>query len=113
MLCALLVGRDAYLDAGGKIDRELFDDDESESWVDVALLERLAADKMDWLSDEIKDQHRLACALKTLVRRLFRTPDRRRCSMADLIGRNQICPRIMIPGAECEDRILGIAMSSN
>ena len=63
---AVLVGRDAYLEAGGKIDRELFDDDESESWVDVALLERLAAEKMDWRSDEIKDQHGLAWVKPTL-----------------------------------------------
>jgi ParB family chromosome partitioning protein len=36
---ARLVGRDAYIAAGGRIERELFDDDDSESWVDVALLE--------------------------------------------------------------------------
>jgi len=63
---AILVGREAYLEAGGKIDRELFDDDESESWVDVALLERLAAEKMEWRSDEIKDQHGLAWVKPTL-----------------------------------------------
>ncbi|CAO1651543.1 MULTISPECIES: ParB/RepB/Spo0J family partition protein [Sphingomonadaceae] len=63
---AVLVGRDAYLEAGGKIDRELFDDDETESWVDVALLERLAAEKMEWRSDEIKDQHGLAWVKPTL-----------------------------------------------
>jgi ParB family chromosome partitioning protein len=34
---ARLVGRDAYLAAGGRIERELFDDDDSESWADVAL----------------------------------------------------------------------------
>jgi len=63
---AVLVGRDAYLEAGGKIDRELFDDDESESWVDVALLERLAAEKMEWRADEIKGQHGLAWVKPTL-----------------------------------------------
>ncbi len=63
---AVLVGRDAYLEAGGKIDRELFDDDESESWVDVAVLERLAVEKMEWRSDEIKDQHGLAWVKPTL-----------------------------------------------
>src|SRR3546814_5824397 len=35
---AVLVGRDTYLAAGGRIERELFDDDASESWIDVALL---------------------------------------------------------------------------
>ena len=39
---AVLVGHEAYLAAGGRIERELFDDDESESWIDIALLEDLA-----------------------------------------------------------------------
>ena len=44
---ARLVGRDAYTATGGRIERELFDDDDSESWVDVALLESLATAKME------------------------------------------------------------------
>lgn len=44
---ARLVGREAYLEAGGRIERELFDDEDSESWADVALLEALATAKMD------------------------------------------------------------------
>lgn len=44
---ARLVGRDAYVAAGGRIERELFDDDDSESWADVALLESLAQAKME------------------------------------------------------------------
>jgi hypothetical protein len=44
---ARLVGRDAYIAAGGRIERELFDDDDSESWVDVALLEALASEEME------------------------------------------------------------------
>src|SRR3546814_12975056 len=44
---ARLVGRDAYLAAGGRIERELFDDDDSEAWADVALLENLAAAKLE------------------------------------------------------------------
>lgn len=44
---AVLVGRDAYLAAGGRIERELFDDDASESWIDVALLEDLAHKAME------------------------------------------------------------------
>ncbi|MGC6399017.1 ParB/RepB/Spo0J family partition protein [Sphingomonas sp. FW199] len=44
---ARLVGRDAYIAAGGRIERELFDDDDSESWSDVALLESLATAKME------------------------------------------------------------------
>ena len=38
---------DAYLAAGGRIERELFDDDASESWIDVALLEDLAHKAME------------------------------------------------------------------
>lgn len=44
---AILVGRDAYVDAGGRIERELFDDEASESWIDIALLEDLAHKKME------------------------------------------------------------------
>ena len=44
---AILVGREAYLKAGGRIERELFDDDASESWIDIALLEDLAHKKME------------------------------------------------------------------
>jgi ParB family chromosome partitioning protein len=44
---AILVGREAYLEAGGRIERELFDDDASESWIDIALLEDLAHKKME------------------------------------------------------------------
>lgn len=43
---ARLIGRDAYLAAGGRIERELFDDEDSEAWADVALLETLATAKM-------------------------------------------------------------------
>ena len=44
---AILVGREAYLEAGGRIERELFDDHASESWIDIALLEDLAHKKME------------------------------------------------------------------
>ena len=44
---AILVDREAYLEAGGRIERELFDDHASESWIDIALLEDLAHKKME------------------------------------------------------------------
>jgi ParB family chromosome partitioning protein len=44
---ARLVGREAYIAAGGRIERELFDDDDSESWVDVALLEASPRQEME------------------------------------------------------------------
>ena len=49
---ARLVGEDAYLAAGGRIERDLFADDASTRWLDVALLERLAAEKMELLAKE-------------------------------------------------------------
>lgn len=44
---ARLVGEDAYLAAGGRIDRDLFADDSSTRWLDIAILERLASEKME------------------------------------------------------------------
>lgn len=38
---ALLVGRDAYLEAGGRIDGDLFSDAANETWLDRALLDSL------------------------------------------------------------------------
>jgi ParB family chromosome partitioning protein len=63
---ARLVGRDAYLAAGGRIERELFDDDDSESWADVALLETLATAKMEEQAKVIAAEQGLAWVKPTL-----------------------------------------------
>jgi len=63
---ARLVGRDAYIAAGGRIERELFDDDDSESWVDVALLESLAAAKMEEQAKTLAAEQGLAWVRPTL-----------------------------------------------
>lgn len=63
---ARLVGRDAYLAAGGRIERELFDNNDSESWVDVALLERLAAAKMEKEATALAAEQGLAWVKPTL-----------------------------------------------
>lgn len=63
---ARLVGRDAYIAAGGRIERELFDDDDSESWVDVALLESLAAAKMEEQAKALAAEQGLAWVKPTL-----------------------------------------------
>ena len=63
---ARLVGRDAYLAAGGRIERELFDDDDSESWADVALLEMLAAAKMEEQAKVLAAEQGLAWVKPTL-----------------------------------------------
>jgi ParB family transcriptional regulator, chromosome partitioning protein len=63
---ARLVGRDAYCAAGGRIERELFDDDDSESWVDVALLERLASAEMEEQAKALAAEQGLAWVKPTL-----------------------------------------------
>ena len=51
---ALLVGRDAYIAAGGRIDSDLFSDAANENWIDSELLERLADERMQAAADEIQ-----------------------------------------------------------
>ena len=63
---ARLVGRDAYVAAGGRIERELFDDADSESWVDVALLEDLARARMEDQAIAIAAEQGLAWVRPTL-----------------------------------------------
>jgi ParB family chromosome partitioning protein len=56
---ARLVGEEAYLAAGGRIERDLFADDAATRWLDVALLERLAAEKMEALAAEAAAEYGL------------------------------------------------------
>lgn len=63
---ARFVGRDAYLAAGGRIERELFDNEESEAWAEVALLESLAAAKMDVTAKALAVEQGLAWVKPTL-----------------------------------------------
>jgi ParB family chromosome partitioning protein len=63
---ARLLGRDDYIAAGGRIERELFDDHDSESWVDVALLESLAAAKMEEQAKALAAEQGLAWVKPTL-----------------------------------------------
>jgi len=63
---ARLVGREAYIAAGGRIERELFDNDDSESWADVALLESLAAAKMEEQAKALAAEQGLAWVKPTL-----------------------------------------------
>jgi ParB family chromosome partitioning protein len=44
---ALFVGEEAYLAAGGRIERDLFTEDAGARWLDIAILERLACEKME------------------------------------------------------------------
>ncbi len=63
---ARLVSRDVYVAAGGRIERELFDDDDSESWVDVALLESLAQARMEEQARALAAEQGLAWVKPTL-----------------------------------------------
>ncbi len=63
---AKLVGKDTYLAAGGRVDRELFDDEENESWLDVALLENLAAARMEEAAANLATEQGLAWVKPTL-----------------------------------------------
>jgi ParB family chromosome partitioning protein len=53
---ARLVGEEAYLAAGGRIERDLFAEDAAARWLDVAILERLATEKMELLAAEAAAQ---------------------------------------------------------
>lgn len=51
---ALLVGRDAYVAAGGRIDSDLFSDAANENWIDSEIVERLADERMQAAAAEIQ-----------------------------------------------------------
>jgi ParB family chromosome partitioning protein len=57
---ARFVGEEAYLAAGGRIERDLFSDEDSARWLDVALLERLAIEKMEALAARTAAEQGLA-----------------------------------------------------
>jgi ParB family chromosome partitioning protein len=57
---ARLVGEDAYVAAGGRIERDLFSEETGTRWLDVALLERLAGEKMAAIAAEMEASAGLA-----------------------------------------------------
>ncbi len=63
---ARLVGEDAYVAAGGRVERDLFSDDGDSRWLDIALLERLATEKMASLAAEAEAAHGIAFVRPTL-----------------------------------------------
>lgn len=44
---ALFVGEEAYVAAGGRVERDLFSDETGARWLDIAILERLACEMME------------------------------------------------------------------
>jgi ParB family chromosome partitioning protein len=57
---ARFIGEEAYLAAGGRIDRDLFADDQATRWLDIAILERLASEKLAALAGEAAAEAGLA-----------------------------------------------------
>ncbi|WP_067736901.1 ParB/RepB/Spo0J family partition protein [Novosphingobium naphthalenivorans] len=51
---ALLVGREAYVASGGRIDADLFSDEESEMWIDGDILDHLAEEKLTAAAEAIR-----------------------------------------------------------
>jgi ParB family transcriptional regulator, chromosome partitioning protein len=60
------VGRDAYLEAGGRIESDLFSDVQDESWVDGELLTRLATEKLEAAAAAVAEQHGYGTVRTTL-----------------------------------------------
>jgi len=53
---ALLVGRDAYVAAGGRIEEDLFSDASSERWLDTQILDELAEQKLAEAAEAIRQR---------------------------------------------------------
>jgi ParB family chromosome partitioning protein len=63
---ARFVGEEAYAAAGGRIERDLFSDEDGARWLDIALLERLATEKLEALAAETAASSSLAFVRPTL-----------------------------------------------
>ena len=57
---ALLVGEDAYVAAGGKIERDLFSEAADDRWIDVEIAHQLAATKMEAEAERLAAETGLA-----------------------------------------------------
>lgn len=53
---ALLVGRDAYIASGGRIDPDLFSNEATERWIDGDLVDRLVNDKLAEAAEAIRER---------------------------------------------------------
>ena len=63
---ARFVGEEAYVAAGGRIERDLFCDEADARWLDIALLERLATEKLEAVAGEFAASSGLAFVTPTL-----------------------------------------------
>jgi ParB family transcriptional regulator, chromosome partitioning protein len=57
---ALLVGREVYVAAGGRIDADLFSDDATELWIDGDILDHLAEERLSEAAEEIRQREGFA-----------------------------------------------------
>src|SRR3546814_19796272 len=57
---ALLVGRDAYIEAGGRVDLDLFTDSTTERWIDGDLPNRPVADTLAAAAEAMRAREGLA-----------------------------------------------------
>jgi ParB family chromosome partitioning protein len=64
---ARFVGREAYVGAGGRIERDLFGEDADESWIDVELIEQLAAQKLEAAAEALAAEQKLAFVTPVLA----------------------------------------------
>lgn len=63
---ARFVGEEAYVAAGGRVERDLFSDGADARWLDIALLERLACEKIDAAAAAAAAEHGFAFVRPTL-----------------------------------------------
>jgi len=63
---AKFVGEEAYVAAGGRVERDLFSDEDGARWLDIALLERLATEKLEALASDMAASSGLAFVRPTL-----------------------------------------------
>lgn len=63
---ARFVGEDAYVEAGGRIERDLFADEASTRWLDIAIVERLATEKIETAAAALLAETGLAWIKPTL-----------------------------------------------
>jgi len=63
---ARFVGEEAYVAAAGRIERDLFSEDQATRWLDVPLLERLAIEKLQGVAANAASEHGLAWVRPTL-----------------------------------------------
>jgi ParB family chromosome partitioning protein len=63
---ARFVGEEAYVAAGGRIERDLFAEADEARWLDIALLERLACEKLEAHAAQIAAEQGLAFVRPTL-----------------------------------------------